>query len=1075
MLRTFTTLICLFIFLHIQAQDGVNRRYVNINNTNLTQDGTTWETASTDLQAMIDALSANGGEIWVAQGTYLPSRTIDTKLNTDRHKTFLLTGDIKIYGGFKGTETALDARDWHTNKTILSGDLGNGENVLHVVTSIGQTPKACLDGFTVQGGNADVHTSQEIENPPHSFIYNKYGGGVYVHYSSLLLNHLIITENKATTGGGGIYLKESESLLVNCLLYKNSVPGTSQTEDNGTGGGLYSTNSMITLINVTITENTANHYGAGIDMAYSQGNSTHLNMYNSIVWGNTRLYKKDNIPECENFFINKKAAASITNSLFTYADKGDCYALSNINGKGSKNILDGQPSFVDKKNCNYRLKGSCVAIDKGNNSHIENKYLYGLGKNARIIGDFVDLGAYEYKKEDEIPLPTASFGGNAYTCAGEPASLVLSLTGSGPWKVTYNTQGSSAADKVVTIPANKPNYPLKLSPANTTTYVLKEVTDKNKKQGTISNETATVYVQPLPDPGTITGGDQVYVGDVLILKNEVAGGKWFSDNPSIAQVDENTGEVRGITKGRVQIGYLVETNKDDTDPVGSAGDPSLPLCNASTFHGVTVTTYSRPDPIITASLQWSVSITSALATSFVDVKNNTETSVAEGTPVYLQIRPVVNIPEIYDSWEINYTATPAAYPIGMEAPLDKDLRYDFYEGKAHLLPGTYVYTATQLILYKEGKRVKEFAFNDPASYSHTITIHEAADPDPSPWIAVGPIAGLCPLEKEFRIPFFLDYTKKQLEYTLVFSDEAQEAGFEDVTTFNDLPADLYLSVPVNKAIRKGNYSGNIMLRIKGDPSSLDAYPFEVNVLDIVRITQEPVSIHNYCEGDGFVLTVEATGENLKYQWYHQDKAIEGATTNQYEAILTKETEGIYYVTVAGDCGAEISEKVSVSQSRLLLSIKWNDVLYIKNTTQNYLRFQWYKNGQAIAKNGTAIYYTDPQGMQGRYSVRAYYGPNDTDYDQSCEYVLDYAFKAASVSVYPAIVEQNMILTIETQAIDDTYVNALIEIFDLSGRKVYASYARTNKTEIPVTMTAGSYILHISATNGKKTVKKIIVK
>ncbi|TZF82310.1 hypothetical protein FW774_16635 [Pedobacter sp. BS3] len=72
-------------------------------------DGSSWNNASNDLQAMIDAVSAdpNGGEVWVAQGTYYPSKT------NNRDDFFRIkANNIKLYGGFEGTtETSISQRD----------------------------------------------------------------------------------------------------------------------------------------------------------------------------------------------------------------------------------------------------------------------------------------------------------------------------------------------------------------------------------------------------------------------------------------------------------------------------------------------------------------------------------------------------------------------------------------------------------------------------------------------------------------------------------------------------------------------------------------------------------------------------------------------------------------------------------------------------------------------------------------------------------------------------------------------------------------------------------------------------
>ena len=123
-----------------------------------TKDGTSWVNASDDIQAMINTSAAND-QVWVATGSYRPNRRADNistiSSSTDRLVSFLLKKDVKLYGGFVGTETTLVERSLtlSANKTILNGgDINGLGRIFNVIISSGDVGSARLDGLTIFGG-----------------------------------------------------------------------------------------------------------------------------------------------------------------------------------------------------------------------------------------------------------------------------------------------------------------------------------------------------------------------------------------------------------------------------------------------------------------------------------------------------------------------------------------------------------------------------------------------------------------------------------------------------------------------------------------------------------------------------------------------------------------------------------------------------------------------------------------------------------------------------------------------------------------------------------------------------------
>lgn len=91
-------------------------------------------TDACDLQTALIKATA-GDEIWVAAGTYRP--TARNHPADPRSATFVVKPGVALYGGFAGTETGREQRDWQADPTILSGDIGvegdASDNSYHVV------------------------------------------------------------------------------------------------------------------------------------------------------------------------------------------------------------------------------------------------------------------------------------------------------------------------------------------------------------------------------------------------------------------------------------------------------------------------------------------------------------------------------------------------------------------------------------------------------------------------------------------------------------------------------------------------------------------------------------------------------------------------------------------------------------------------------------------------------------------------------------------------------------------------------------------------------------------------------
>ncbi|RME93542.1 MAG: hypothetical protein D6766_08010, partial [Verrucomicrobia bacterium] len=244
-------------------------------------DGRSWATAFSDLQAAIDHAWRCGGEVWIAGGTYRPAATQPG----DRSASFRLRPGVALYGGFAGTETQREQRDWTAHPTVLSGDLGRpgevADNAFHVVIG---AEGARLDGLTITGGCADgwgydgkggglITYPRGVYVPPRGprtgwtvavahcrFLGNRAreGGAVYdFDRSSPRYEDCVFEANEAGFGGAAVLRVGVEAVFDRCRFTGNRA--------HWRGGALHlDYGSRVRFVGCSFEDNQSAHHGGAI-------------------------------------------------------------------------------------------------------------------------------------------------------------------------------------------------------------------------------------------------------------------------------------------------------------------------------------------------------------------------------------------------------------------------------------------------------------------------------------------------------------------------------------------------------------------------------------------------------------------------------------------------------------------------------------------------------------------------------------------------------------------------------------------------------------------------------------------
>ena len=114
-------------------------------------------------------------EVWVAQGVYAPKCADDPGCAKPQDASFALADGVRVYGGFAGSESVRDDRDWAARLSVLSGDLGGGLHALHVVTGANDTR---LDGFVVRDGRASGSDDDTYDDDDVAAVADDPGAGL---------------------------------------------------------------------------------------------------------------------------------------------------------------------------------------------------------------------------------------------------------------------------------------------------------------------------------------------------------------------------------------------------------------------------------------------------------------------------------------------------------------------------------------------------------------------------------------------------------------------------------------------------------------------------------------------------------------------------------------------------------------------------------------------------------------------------------------------------------------------------------------------------------------------------------
>lgn len=374
--------------------------------------GSSWSSAFRTIDEAV-AACASGDEVWVAKGVY-----------TIAPAGLQISNGMRFYGGFKGTETVREQRDWYRNRTVMNSENGASILTLNQCDSITR-----IDGFVLSGSQTSAIAinggAPRIFNN-HFFNCTSKGNGAAIRMiggGRIQIEYCVFESCTAAGDGGAVYINSDitspawnrrwgpfigQSFFINCVanrgggVYFSGSPGTSQIVSSVfsgnsaviSGGAIGSDSSDLYVNNDTFYKNYLTGEGR------LGGKSTALNsgmIQNCLMWNGDE---------------------DTTMHVVQLKPLNDTLKLT-----GRSNVIERdydygfwqfQPDFADTNDLNgpddiygtdddglYQLPGS-IGRDGGYLDAYVNHRQHDIIGNPRLVGRKIDIGAYEAQREGRL-------------------------------------------------------------------------------------------------------------------------------------------------------------------------------------------------------------------------------------------------------------------------------------------------------------------------------------------------------------------------------------------------------------------------------------------------------------------------------------------------------------------------------------------------------------------------------------------------------------------------------------------------------------------------------------------------
>jgi parallel beta-helix repeat protein len=364
--------------------------------------GSSWSDAYTSLASALTAAGATD-ELWVKAGTYVGGFSVGA-------------GD-SLYGGFAGTETTRDQRDWKTHVTTLDGNNVNS-------TILSCAGNATIDGFRITrvAGTATGHGAVSVNNKNANitvrnctFVDNNatggYGTAIYLYVSGgvTVIERCGFFDNVQTGGeSGALYLRltgAADVTVRNCLFSGNAgTSGYAAHLSCSRGSSSYRPK----VVNCTFMNAIGVAYAVGINMGGTTAMGGLIFRNNILGAGQQIRLKNSGYIDYNNCaFPSVSDWKSFQTTGVTVIDGGNHVYTDPllVDPNGADNVAGNEDDDFHLQSASSPCYGAAGATDLPTDDYEGNARPWPSGGNS-------DIGAYEYTVVTYIIASSAGANGS---------------------------------------------------------------------------------------------------------------------------------------------------------------------------------------------------------------------------------------------------------------------------------------------------------------------------------------------------------------------------------------------------------------------------------------------------------------------------------------------------------------------------------------------------------------------------------------------------------------------------------------------------------------------------------------